>query len=101
MAAPSDSGMHVTATNKSAIAKESIYQCVIFRSPEFLEMAAITNVFPTIAVTLIMRNKADSEMVDERLRFDSSDVNDTSTDIVLVERITILLCLNVTDSIAK
>ena len=74
-AAPSDSGMHVTATNKSVIAKDRMYQFVMFRSPGFLEIAAMTNEFPTIAVMFIMKNKGDSEKADRTLLFDNVDVN--------------------------
>lgn len=68
MAAPNVRGIHVTATNKSEIAKLKMYQWVIFRRAEFLDMAAITNTFPTIAVMFIIINKNDSTITNESER---------------------------------
>ena len=66
----------MTATTQSEIAKHKMYQCVIFRSPGFLEMAAITNVFPTIAVILMVINMDDSTIIEARERFDMTELTD-------------------------
>ena len=84
MEAPSDRGKQVIATNKSEIARLKMYQLVIFRSAGFLEMATITNTFPTIAVLLMMINKNDSRITAEKLRFGMVALNDVPTVIVLI-----------------
>jgi len=82
MEAPSDRGKQVIATIKSEIAKLKMYQFVIFRRAGFLEMATITNRFPTIAVLLMMVNKNDSTITAEKLRFEMAAVTDLPTVIV-------------------
>lgn len=82
MDAPSDRGKQVMATIKSEIAKLKMYQFVIFRRAGFLEMAMITNRFPTIAVLLMMVNKNDSTITAEKLRFEVEAVTDLPTVIV-------------------
>lgn len=84
MEAPSDRGKQVTATNKSEIAKLKMYQFVIFRSAGFLEMATITNTFPTIAVLSMMINKNDSRITEEKLRFNMVALSDVPTVIVFI-----------------
>ena len=82
MEAPSDRGKQVIATIKSEIAKLKMYQFVILRRAGFLEMATITNRFPTIAVLLMMVNKNDSTITAEKLRFEMTAVTDLPTVIV-------------------
>ena len=84
MEAPSERGKQVTATKKSEIAKLKMYQFVTFRSAGFLEMATITNEFPTIAMLSMMINKNDSTMTAEKLRFSMVAVTDVPTVIVLI-----------------
>lgn len=84
MEAPSDRGKQVTATTKSEIAKLKMYQFVIFRSAGFLEMATMTNTFPTIAVVFMMINKNDSTITAEKLRFEMVAPTDVPTVIVLI-----------------
>ena len=69
------SGIHVTATNKSAIAKVNMYQFAIFRSLGFLEIAASTKQFPRMAVMLIKMNIVDSVAVEKTVRSDMADAN--------------------------
>ena len=69
------SGIHVTAANKSAIANVNMYQFAIFRSLGFLEIAASTKQFPTMAVMLIKMNIVDSVAIDKTVRSDMADVN--------------------------
>ena len=84
MEAPSDRGKQVTATNKSEIAKLKMYQFVIFRSAGFLEMATMTNAFPTIAALSMMINKNDSTIAAEKLRFNIVALTDVPTFIVFI-----------------
>jgi len=84
MEAPTDRGKQVTATIKSAIAKLKMYQFVIFRSAAFLEMATMTNTFPTIAIVFIKMNKSDSTITAEKLRFEMVALTDVPTVIVLI-----------------
>lgn len=74
----------MTATNKSEIAKLRMYQFVIFRSAGFLEMATITNTFPTIAVLFMMINRNGSTITEGRLRFEMVELTDVPTVIVLI-----------------
>ena len=75
MEAPTVSGIHVTATNKSAIANVKMYQFAIFRSPGFLEIAATTKQFPRMAVMLIKMNIVDSVAMDKTVRSDMADAD--------------------------
>ena len=75
MEVPTVSGIHVTATNKSAIANVNMYQFAIFRSLGFLEIAASTKQFPTMAVMLIKMNIVDSVAIDKTVRSDMADAD--------------------------
>ena len=75
MEAPTVSGIHVTATNKSAIANVNMYQFAIFRSLGFLEIAASTKQFPRMAVMLIKMNIVDSVAMDKTVRSHMADAN--------------------------
>ena len=69
------SGIHVTATNKSAIANVNMYQFAVFRSLGFLEIAASTKQFPRMAVMLIKMNIVDSVAIDKTVRSDMADAS--------------------------
>ena len=75
MEVPTVSGIHVTATKKSAIANVNMYQFAIFRSPGFLEIAASTKQFPRMAVMFMMMNIADSVAIDKTVRSDMADAD--------------------------
>ena len=75
MEAPTVSGIHVTATKKSAIANVNMYQFAILRSLGFLEIAASTKQFPRMAVMFMMMNIVDSVAIDKTVRSDMADAD--------------------------